>query len=143
MPSIGWHYIHYILHFVHRLIIFSWGSWSSFSAYKRFKGRDIRPWIIMRYKLLSITFFIMVIQAFLLIFMPYGSYYGDPSPIESFIIYAVSVILVLIYGITTMLVWVMPDWLKKYLDRNFEVQEEKEYTNENLIAEIKKELGQE
>ncbi len=129
--------------FIHASICFNWLGFSCFSAYKNFKNIDIAPWIKVRYKLTYLSSPIIPLTYLILMFHPYDLPFGDISTTQSLIVYGLISILVLIYGLVFSLAWIMPNRLKKYLNRNYHPVEEKEYSEEELMHLIKEQISKE
>ncbi|MBN1802496.1 MAG: hypothetical protein JW891_13375 [Candidatus Lokiarchaeota archaeon] len=119
IPSFVEFYLYLFQIFIERLIVFGWTSYSACIAYKKIRNRSIQPWIKSRYKILAISSFIMVIQPLSLFFIPYGSTYGDPSPLSSLIVFGVSVIMTLIFVFGIYVAMVMPKRIRNYLNRDY------------------------
>lgn len=121
-------------------IVFGWMGFASFKAYQKLKESNIQPWIKYRYKLLTLASYLLSFQAIPEIFGPYGMKYGDPSFIAVFI-FGITAILTFIFSICYAIAWFMPKCLKNYLNRDYEIIEEKELSENDLIRLIKKELS--
>lgn len=152
---IGWYYdsvrdvsqttyiLSRVFDFIHASICFDWLAFSCFSAYKKFKNVEIAPWIKVRYKLTYISSPILTLSYLVLMFHPYDLPFGDISTTQSLIVYGLVSILILTYGIVFTLAWIMPNWLKKYLNRGYHPVEDEEISEEELMRLIKKEMSKE
>ena len=132
-----------VFDFIHASICFNWLAFSCFSAYKNFKNVEIAPWIKIRYKLTYISSPILTLSYLALMFHPYDLPFGDISSTQSFIVYGLVSILILTYGIAFTLAWIMPNWLKKYLNRGYHTVEDEEISEEELMKLIKKQISKE
>ena len=152
---IGWYYdsvrdisqttyiLSRVFDFIHASICFDWLAFSCFSAYKKFKNVEIAPWIKVRYKLTYISSPILTLSYLVLMFHPYDLPFGDISTTQSLIVYGLVSILILTYGIVFTLAWIMPNWLKKYLNRGYHPVEDEEISEEELMRLIKKQMSKE
>ncbi len=130
-------YLFFFQLFVERLIVFGWNTFSAYSAYKKIKKRTVEPWILMRYKILTFTSFLMVIQPVSYFFIPYGSDFGDITPLNSFIVFGISVLIILSFCIGTYLAMIMPKWFKNYVNKNYVPSDALEFSEKELIEIIK------
>jgi hypothetical protein len=128
--------------FVHFSIIANWLAISCYLAYKHIKNLKIAPWIKVRYRLVYISSPLFSLVYLLLIFYPFELKFGDISTPQSFLIYSITSIIILAYGLLFTSAWLMPKKLKDYFNRkeNYMATEDKEYTELELIELIKKEL---
>ncbi len=134
-------FIYILTTVIQRCVVFHWAGFSSYFAYKNLKGKKIRPWITFRYKIFSITSFLLGFQPFVILFQPYEIPFGSPHSIESMIVFGITALIALIYSIGSFLIWIMPNWLKKHLDRNYPHHDEnEEYSEAELLALIKNQL---
>ncbi|MFX0074686.1 MAG: hypothetical protein ACFE96_04555, partial [Candidatus Hermodarchaeota archaeon] len=124
-------------------LVFYWLGWSSFSTFKRFREREIAPWIKSRYKTISIVSFLWPIHALVAIFVPWDTEFGDPSNLLSFINFGITVILSLIFILGMIKAWVIPKRLKNYLNRKkgYKSSEEEDFSEVELMKLIKNQLG--
>ena len=128
--------------FIHFSIVTDWLAISCFLAYKNIKKLRIAPWIKVRYKLVYISSPLFSLVYLLLIFYPFDLKFGDISTPKSFFIYSITSVTILAYGILFTLAWLMPKQLKDYFNRkgNYITTEDKEFTDDELIDLIKREL---
>jgi len=131
-----------ILHdFVYRSVIFGWLGWSSLIAYKRVKKQEIEPWIKTRYKIVSTVSFLICFERLVRIFQPWYLDFGDPSHIVSYIVFGIISIMAVIFAVGFALAWFMPGWYKRFLNKGYQSVEDKEYSEEELMNLIRKELS--
>ncbi len=135
------HYLRYAIQIPYHFLVFNWLGFSSLQAYKRIKNQDIEPWIKARYKLVFIFSFIMSLSSITQFFRPYDIAFGDPTNVISLILFGITSIIAITCGIGFTLAWVMPNWLKRYLNRNYQPLEEKVFSEEELMNLIRKELS--
>ena len=128
--------------FIHFSIITDWLAISCYLAYKNIRKLKIAPWIKVRYKLVYISSPLFSLVYLLLIFYPFNLKFGNISTPQSFLIYSITSIIILAYGILFTLAWLMPKQLKDYFNRkeNYVLTEDEEYTEDELIELIKREL---
>jgi len=127
----------YTLHmFFERFIVFYWYGWSSYRTYIKLRSPNIEPWIIVRYKLISITAALFIIQSFILFFQFWNISFGDPDGLQSDIIFGSSSIIVIIASIGVILAWFMPNWFKSYLSKDYEPLIDKEYSEGEISGII-------
>lgn len=130
-------YLFFFQLFVERLVVFGWNTYSAYSAYNKIKKRAVEPWILMRYKILTFTSFLMILQPLLYFFIPYGSDFGDPTPLSSLIVFGVSVSIILTFCIGTFLAMITQKWFKKYVNKNYVPSDTLEFSEKELIEIIK------
>ena len=119
-----------------RFVVFSWLGWSSYQTHKGIKSPNMVPWIITRYKLITFTSIIFLIQPFFLFFQSWDLAYGDPSTLPTFLAFGFSASLVIVASIGLILAWFMPNWFKTYLDKGYEPLVDKEYSEEEISVII-------
>ncbi len=126
----------------YNFLVFNWMAWSFYSAYKIVKSQDIEPWIKVRYRLISILSFIMSFHGIPEFFQPYDILWGSPSNIISVLVFGTTAVLAVIFSVGFFFAWIMPNWLKKYLNRNYQTVKDSEYTEEELMNLIRKQLAE-
>ena len=105
-----------------------------YKAYTVLKPRDyVEPWIKGRYKLVIINKVAYLATGFSFFFS--GVLMVDP---EASVFTYVIILGQLIAIITDFLAWIMPKWFIRYLNRNYVEVHEKEMTEEEIIADLKK-----
>jgi hypothetical protein len=125
---------------VFTFLTFAWMSWSSNEAYKKLKNQDIEPWIKARYKLISMSSFLISLQGIPEIFRPWDLPPSEITHPSILIIFGITAILAMICSLTITLAWFMPNRLKNYYNKDFSVIEDEEYSEEELIKKISEEL---
>jgi len=135
------YYATIIYDFIYRSIIFGWLGWSSLKAYKKIKDKDIEPWIKARYKIVSAVSFLICFERIVRIFQPWYQEFGDPNYIESYIVFGIISIMAIIFALGFALAWFMPKWFKRYLNKGYQHVEDKEYSEEELLDIIEKQLS--
>ena len=136
------YYLKVSLDLPYTFLVFNWLAWSSYSAYKIIKNQDIEPWIKVRYRLISILSFIMSFHSLPEFFQPYNTSWGSPSNIISVAVFGTTAVLTVIFSVGFFFAWIMPNWLKKYLNRNYQPVKDKELTEEELMTLIRKQLSE-
>jgi len=129
-----------IIDFILASIALDWLALSCYHTYKNIKPSSIAPWVKVRYKILY-TFSPILTSAYLiLIFDPYDVPFGTLEDIRSFIVYVLVTSLTLIYGISFILVWMMPKMLKSYLNKEIETGEKEDLNEDEIMDLVRKEL---
>ncbi|MFX1568607.1 MAG: hypothetical protein ACFFCV_09585 [Promethearchaeota archaeon] len=128
---------------LNRFIVFNWMAWSTFSAYKEIRVLDIEPWVKTRYKILSFITFFFSFHNIPFFFQPWNVDFGDPNDIRSFIVFGIISVFAIIFAIGFSLTWFIPKWFKRFLNKGYNIIEEKEYTEEELMALIRKQITEE
>jgi hypothetical protein len=139
-PTLFNHYLQKSFDIALTLLVFNWMGWSSYSSYKRIRDQNIYPWIKVRYKILSLFSIILSIQAIPEIFFPMGLEYGEPNNFLNIIAFGITSILVFSFSVAYLLAWIMPKRFKKYLNRNYQPIEDKNYSEQELMVLIKNQL---
>jgi hypothetical protein len=134
------YYLKVSLDLPYTFLVFNWLAWSSYSAYKIVKSQDIEPWIKFRYRLISILSFIMSFHGIPEFFQPFDIRWGTPSNLISVAVFGTTAVLSVIFSVGFFFAWIMPNWLKKYLNRNYQPIKDKELTEEELMNLIRKQL---
>ena len=122
------------------LLVFNWMAFAAYSSYIKLRSESITPWIKTRYKLIAFSSFIMSFHSIPEFFQPFEIPMGDPSNIISLIVLGfistISIIFVVLFG----LAWIMPNWLKNMLNRDYTPIEEESYSENELMELIKNQL---
>jgi len=127
--------------FIYRSIIFGWLGWSSLVAYKKIKDQNIEPWIKARYKIVSSVSFLICFERIVRIFQPWYQEFGDPNYLESYVVFGIISIMAIIFAVGFALAWFMPGWFKRFLNKGYQAVVDKEYSEEELMDLIKRELS--
>ena len=127
---------------VNRFIVFGWLAWSVFSAYKEIKFEDIEPWIKARYKILFWVTFIFSFHNLPFFFQPWNIQFGDAGDIRSFIVFGIISVFAIIFAIGWLITWFMPNWFKRYLNKEYQPIKDKEFTEEELMTIIRKQTSE-
>ena len=134
------YYSKVILDVPYTFLVFDWLSWSSFSAYKSLKNQNIQPWIKLRYKIISIFSFIISLHIIPEFFQPVGVLWGDPSNLASLLVFGTTAILAVVFSIGFAFAWIMPDWTKKLINKDYKPLDEEELTEEEFMNLLKNQL---
>ncbi|MFW9939193.1 MAG: hypothetical protein ACFFD5_16230 [Candidatus Thorarchaeota archaeon] len=133
-------YYFYILFSITISYLFShfWLGIVASKYYNSIKLVNIEPWVKKRYQLIGIGSIIYTFSIFLYYFMPYNviGAFAYPNIIYSYIILAFTIF----YSIFMYIAWVMPKCLKRFYNKNFDMPSDKEYSENELIEIINKEL---
>ncbi len=120
-------------------VTFGWLGYASLKSYNTLKDENIEPWINKRIKLVSYSSFIEmfypvpeVIRVFFKIPL------ADTADIVSMILWYSVVVIILIFILIQFFAWVMPSWLKNYLNRGYVPPEEKleELSEEEIMKQL-------
>ena len=130
-------YLSSIVDLIYTLLTFNWLAWSSYSAYKRVKDKKIMPWIKMRYKIIAFSSFILSLHVIPELFTPWNMDFIDKHNFA----FGIAAIIAIIFAVGMFLAWIMPDWFKRYLNRDYEILEDTELTEEELLNMIKTQLS--
>jgi hypothetical protein len=119
------------------ILTFDWMAWSSYSAYKRIDNKEIMPWIKVRYKIIAFTSFILSLHVIPEFFTPWNMDFINQNNFA----FGITAIMAIIFGVGMFLAWIMPDWFKNYLNKGYKPLEDKEFTEEELMELVKRELS--
>ncbi|TFG15661.1 MAG: hypothetical protein EU535_01675 [Promethearchaeota archaeon] len=136
------YYLRVSLDLPYVLLVYNWFAFSFYSAYKRLKDQDIEPWIKVRYKMLAISSFLMSFHSIPEFFQPKNIRWGNPNDPISLVIFGILAVMAICYGFMFSLSWFMPKKLKRYFNKGYQREIDKEYTEEELMNMIKKQLTQ-
>jgi hypothetical protein len=115
-----------------RFVVFSWFGWSSYQTYKDIRSPNMVPWIMTRYKLITFTSTIFLIQPYFLFFQSWDYRFGDITTFQNFLAFGFSASLVIVASIGLIFAWFMPNWFKNYLGKGYEPLVDKEYSEEEI-----------
>jgi len=139
--SINTYYLRVTLDVPYTFLVFNWMAWSSYSAYQKIKNKNIQPWIKVRYKLVALVSFILSFNNIPEYFQPTGTQWGDPDNIISLAVFGTTAVISVIFAIGFGVAWLMPNRLKEFFNRNYQLLDEKEYTEEELMNLIREQLA--
>jgi hypothetical protein len=112
--------------------------------YKSVKSIEIQPWIKRRYQIIGIASIVYSLSIFLYYFFPYNvaiePSLSNPNPIITLLLLSIT-LFTIFYSICMFVAWVMPNKLKVFFNRNFQIISEREYEENELLELIKKELN--
>ena len=57
-------------------------------------------------------------------------------------VFGTTAVLAVIFSVGFLLAWTMPNWLKRYLNRNFQTEKDSEFTEEELMNLVRKQLAE-
>jgi hypothetical protein len=141
--GINIYYLRVSLDLPYTFITFNWLAWAAYRSYQGLKDYHIAPWLKLRYKLVAIFSFIISYHSIPEFFQPKGINWGDPDNIISLIVFGITAILGVSFAIGFFIAWIMPNWLKKKIDKNYQPLDDKEYSEKELIELIKKQMDEE
>ncbi len=136
-----YYYLRLSLDLPYVLLVFNWLAYSCYLAYRRLKNQDIEPWIKVRYKLIAISSFIISLYPIPRYFQPREIPWGDPTDPISLLIFGITAVIGITYAILLSISWFMPEWMKKYFNKGYKRELEKEFTEEELTNLIKNQLS--
>jgi hypothetical protein len=134
------YYLKVSLDVPYTFLVFDWLSWSSYSAYKSLKNQDIQPWIKLRYKMIAIFSFIISLHIIPEFFQPSEINWGDPSSLTSLLVFGTTAVLAVVSSLGFAFAWIMPNWIKKLINKNYKTLEDEELTEEELINMLRKQM---
>ena len=132
-------YYYYILFSISTSYLLShgWLGFVSIRYYWTLRSERIAPWIKKRYLLIAISSLIYCLSIFIYYLFPYHNVdiYAYPNIIYSYILVGLTIF----YSIGMFIAWIMPQKLKRYFDKDFQLGEEQEFTEEELMERINRE----
>ena len=142
LPESNLIYYIYILFSIGISLLLShfWLGIVALKYYNTIKTAKIEPWIKKRYQIIGLGSLVYGLSMFLYFFMPYDviGIFNYPNIIYSYLILSFTIF----YSLCMFFAWIMPKWLKDRLNKDFQVIEEKEYEENELLELIKKELSE-
>lgn len=115
-----------------------WLLYAAFSSYNNIKKQNIAPWVKKRYLMVGISAIFLIAQIIPILFIPYRGSFSDPFVATPIMILAS---LNIISALLNLFAWVMPNWLKRYLNQGYKSQEDTTLSEDALMAKIKAQLG--
>jgi len=142
LPESNLIYYHYILFSIGISYLLShfWLGIVALKYYNTIKSANIEPWIKKRYQIIGLGSLIYGFSILIYYFIPYdvidiSSY---PNIIYSYLILSFTIF----YSLCMYFAWIMPKWLKKLFNKEFQEFLEKEFEENELLELIKKELSE-
>jgi len=135
------HYTKIALDLPFNLLVFNWMAFASFSAFKRIKNESIAPWIKTRYKFIALSSLIMSFHSIPEFFQPFEITIGDFTNLQSLIVFGIIALISLTFVILFGLAWIMPQWFKNHLNKNYEPIEEVSYSEKELMELIRNQIS--
>lgn len=133
-------YYYYILFSITISFLLShlWLGIVALKYYYSIKSINIEPWIKKRYQLIGLSSIIYSLSIFIYYFVPYNvvGLWAFPNVIYGYIVVGFTIF----YSLSAFLGWVMPKSLKKFFNKDFKRPTEKEYSENELMEMINKEL---
>ncbi|MBD3341068.1 MAG: hypothetical protein GF353_18320 [Candidatus Lokiarchaeota archaeon] len=131
------YYFYAIIIFIQNATPSLWLSFASFNAYRNLKDMHIQPLVKKRYLLLGLISLFMVSYSILIFFMPFqGGFTTD----YGFFIGLLFLGSILIFCTGNLVVWLMPNRLKSFLNGDYDSGQELTISERELIEKIKMEL---
>ena len=116
-----------------------WLSYAALSSYQNIKKKDISPWVKKRYLMVGISAFFLIAQVLPIMFTPYRGSFSDPVMATWVMILT---FLNIFFAVFSLFAWVMPKWLKRYLNQGYESQEDiiPSESDDGLMEKLKSKL---
>ena len=134
-------YYYYILFSITVSFLLShfWLGIISTKYYISIKSVNIEPWIKKRYQLISIGSIVYSFSIFVYYFIPYNVIGAStyPNIIYGYILLGFTIF----YSFCSFFAWVMPKFLKKIFNKDFKRTTVKDYSEDELMDIINKELN--
>ena len=121
------------------LLSYPWLGLTTLKYYRSIKTKDIEPWIKVRYQLISYSSLIMIINGILYFLFPIDSYSWEQ--LYPFFIGLWITINTTIFSISNLVAWIMPNSLKKYLNRNYQGKVEENLTEVDIMNKIREDIN--
>ena len=117
-----------------------WLSYAALSSYQNIKKNDISPWVKKRYLMVGISALFLIAQIIPVLFTPYRGSFSDPIMATWVMIVT---LLNIIFALLSLIAWVMPKWLKRYLNQGYESQEDilPSESDDGLMEKLKSQLA--
>jgi hypothetical protein len=115
-----------------------WLSYASFSSYNKIKKQNIAPWVKKRYLMVGISAIFLICQIIPILFIPYRGSLSDPF-VATLVTIVVS--LNISFAILGLFAWVMPKWLKRYLNQGYKSPEDTTLSEDALMEDLKSQLA--
>jgi len=118
-----------------------WLSYAALSSYQNIKKQNIAPWVKKRYLMMGISAIFLIAQIIPILLTPYQCSFSDPLMATLVMILT---FLNIIFALLNLFAWMMPKWLKNYLNQGYESQEEDMTSSESedaLIEKLKSQLA--
>ncbi|MCJ7649736.1 MAG: hypothetical protein MUP85_14060 [Candidatus Lokiarchaeota archaeon] len=118
-----------------------WLCYAALSSYHNIKKQTVAPWVKKRYLIVGISPIFLIAQIIPMLLTPYRGSFSDPFMA---ILVMILTFLNIIFALLSLFAWVMPKWLKNYLNQGYESQEEDMTSSESedaLIEKLKSQLA--
>jgi hypothetical protein len=115
-----------------------WLSYASFSSYNKIKKQNIAPWVKKRYLMVGISAIFLIAQIIPILFIPYRGSLSDPF-VATPVMFIAS--LNITFALLNLFAWVMPKWLKRYLNQGYKSPEDTTLSEDALMEELKSQLA--
>ena len=115
-----------------------WLSYASFTSYNKIKKQNIAPWVKKRYLMVGISAIFLIAQIIPILLLPNRGSLSDPF-VTTQIMIVVS--LNISFAILSLFAWVMPKWLKRYLNQGYKSLEDTTLSEDFLMEELKSQLA--
>ncbi|MBD3194864.1 MAG: hypothetical protein GF317_07410 [Candidatus Lokiarchaeota archaeon] len=138
-PIISIGYFYKILDTAFTFLVFFWLGFSSYKIYRSIKEYNVQHWIKFRYKVISFTSFITSFQTIPELFLEPSITYTDTENIIVSVVFMITLFITIIFSSGFLLAWFIPDSLKKYLNRDYQVSESLDMPEEELYNLIRRE----
>ena len=120
------------------LLSYVWLAYASLTTHKSIKNQSIEPWIKKRYLIIGILSSLLSLNGIIMLFMPWTTKgFEDP---HAFIVGILIFIVTIIFSAASIIGWMMPQKLKRYFNRNYQIIPEEDLSEKELMERIKLEL---
>ncbi|MFX1567851.1 MAG: hypothetical protein ACFFCV_05725 [Promethearchaeota archaeon] len=138
--------IHYISALVFILTLFTTFEWLAYSAnsfYINIKESEIEPWIKLRYRLIVASSFIYPFYSIWTLFQPWNVGFADSSNLMSVLTFSLISVFSVGFGIILFIAWIMPNFLKLYINKKngFVKEKEIDLSEKELMKFLKDQLS--
>jgi hypothetical protein len=113
-----------------------WYGFVALKQYNTFKNQDIQPWIKKRYLISSMTSFCFASSGLSSTIIEIINWELSIR-IISIISLLITTILLITFVIGSFLAWVMPERLKRFFNKGYQISNEKELSEEEIMEQLK------
>lgn len=139
-PEVPYFYIYLIISSLSILLSYPWLGLVALKYYSSIKVKDVEPWIKTRYRLIGYSSLIMIINGGLYFLFPIDTYSWEQ--LYPFIVGLWITINTTIFSVANLIAWIMPQWLKNYLNRNYKGTLDENLTEVEIMNKIREETSQ-
>jgi hypothetical protein len=138
-PSeIPFFYVYLILTSSSVLLSYLWLGLASLKYYKLIKVENIEPWIKKRYQIIGYFSIIISLNSIIYLLIPSNTY--DWEAIFPFTLGLLLTINTTIFSLSNLIAWIMPQRLKNYYNKDYQRIIEEDFSEDELMNTIKRQL---